>query len=126
MSGSKFDTMNKKLRKEVLSALDKAEPESAVLVEAPPGAGKSTLITTISHDILAKDPGLQLPIVSQTNEQADDLVAGLHKRFPKLVVGRLVGGDGASAAIGRLLGVLAPGRCRAASRRTARCRSSQV
>lgn len=104
MSGSKFDAINKKLRKQVLAALDKADRESAVLVEAPPGAGKSTLITTISHDILKMNPRQQLPIVSQTNEQADDLVAGLNKRFPHLVVGRLVGGDGASAAIGKLLG----------------------
>jgi superfamily I DNA/RNA helicase len=99
---SKFDTINKALRTQAMEALEKSDPESAVLVEAPPGAGKSTLITTISADILARHPGT-LPIVSQTNEQADDLVAGLLKRFPHLTVGRLVGTTGPSAAIVRLL-----------------------
>jgi hypothetical protein len=99
---SKFDTINKALRAQVMEALEKAASESAVLVEAPPGAGKSTLITTIAADILDRHPGT-LPIVSQTNEQADDLVSGLHKRFPHLTVGRLVGASGPSPAIVRLV-----------------------
>lgn len=101
---SRFDKINKDLRTRVLKALDKADDQSAVLVEAPPGAGKSTLITTISADILKREPGITLPIISQTNEQADDLVLGLHQRYPKLTVGRLLGGSGPSPAVAALTG----------------------
>lgn len=79
-----------------LGALDKG---GAVLVEAPPGAGKSSLTVSVSKALTDADSKLRLPIVTQTNEQADDLVASLLKRHPDLRVTRLVGGAGGSNAM---------------------------
>ncbi|MFD1861248.1 helicase [Aeromicrobium camelliae] len=79
-----------------LGALDKG---GAVLVEAPPGAGKSSLTVSVSKALADADSKLRLPIVTQTNEQADDLVASLLKRHPDLPVTRLVGGAGGSNAM---------------------------
>lgn len=48
--------------------------ERTTLVDSPPGAGKSTLVREISrraHHLA------QVPIIVQTNEQADDMVRGL-------------------------------------------------
>lgn len=79
-----------------LGALDKG---GAVLVEASPGAGKSSLTVSVSKALADADSKLRLPIVTQTNEQADDLVASLLKRHPDLRVTRLVGGAGGSSAM---------------------------
>jgi hypothetical protein len=64
-------------------------PHRGVVVDSPPGAGKSTLVvhTAVS---LATD-GERLMIVAQTNEQVDDLTRNLAARLPDgLVVGRLI------------------------------------
>lgn len=45
------------------------------LVDSPPGAGKSTLTRDISGRLVAKS--LQVPVVVQTNSQADDMVHSL-------------------------------------------------
>lgn len=44
-----------------------------ILVDSPPGAGKSTLVRSISSRLCSK---MQIPIVVQTNNQADDMVRG--------------------------------------------------
>ncbi len=99
-----FNALNKKMTRQVVVDLNGAGKQAAVLAEAPPGAGKSSLTVSVAAEITGHDTSLTLPIVTQTNEQADDLVQSLIERHPNLVVGRLVGTPGASAAIGRLAG----------------------
>src|SRR5437016_2116219 len=45
------------------------------------------------------DERLRVPIVTQTNEQADDLVRSLRRKHPDLVIARLHGGGGPSTAM---------------------------
>ncbi|MET8869578.1 AAA family ATPase [Nonomuraea sp. NPDC004580] len=58
-----------------------------VVVDSPPGAGKSTLVVRAAAHIAAT--GEPLMIVAQTNEQVDDLVARISANHPHLSVGRL-------------------------------------
>jgi hypothetical protein len=64
--------------------------DSAVIVKAPPGAGKSTLVRGVARALEAD--GL-VPIATQTNAQADQLVLQLHAENPTLRVARLFAGD---------------------------------
>jgi hypothetical protein len=58
-----------------------------VVVDSPPGAGKSTLVVRVARHITgADDP---VVIVAQTNEQVDDLLLRLTESVPDLPVGRL-------------------------------------
>lgn len=67
----------------------------AVIVDSPPGAGKSTFVISTAC-MLAKEHG-QVPIVAQTNAQTDDLVLGLLKKAPEMTIGRLTGSSGGTA-----------------------------
>ncbi len=58
-----------------------------VVVDSPPGAGKSTLVVRAAGLLAAT--GAPLMIVAQTNEQVDDLIARLGTASPGLAVGRL-------------------------------------
>ena len=58
-----------------------------VVVDSPPGAGKSTLVVRAAGELAAT--GAPLMIVAQTNEQVDDLIARLGARSPEVGVGRL-------------------------------------
>ncbi|MBY8872352.1 AAA family ATPase [Micromonospora sp. PLK6-60] len=58
-----------------------------VVVDSPPGAGKSTLVVRAATELAAA--GEPLIIVAQTNEQVDDLVDRLARRAPQLRIGRL-------------------------------------
>ena len=60
----------------------------AVIVDSPPGAGKSTFVVQAARDLSEYGP---VPIVSQTNAQANDLVDKV-LTSTDLVVGRLFGG----------------------------------
>ena len=60
----------------------------AVIVDSPPGAGKSTFVVQAAAELAES---AQVPIVAQTNAQADDLVEKLRSRHPGLEVGRLTG-----------------------------------
>jgi len=58
-----------------------------VVVDSPPGAGKSTLVVRAAAELTA---GGERPIiVAQTNNQVDDLVIALASQHPHLVIGRL-------------------------------------
>ncbi|MEV0236733.1 AAA family ATPase [Nonomuraea sp. NPDC050786] len=61
-----------------------------VVVDSPPGAGKSTLVVRAAAHIAAT--GEPLMIVAQTNEQVDDLVTRISEKHPHLTVGRLSAG----------------------------------
>ncbi|GAB1689633.1 AAA family ATPase [Krasilnikovia sp. M28-CT-15] len=58
-----------------------------VVVDSPPGAGKSTLVVRAAAELAGA--GAPLMIVAQTNEQVDDLIARLGAAAPEVRVGRL-------------------------------------
>ncbi|MEV0002252.1 AAA family ATPase [Micromonospora sp. NPDC050980] len=62
-----------------------------VVVDSPPGAGKSTLVVRAAAELAAS--GDPLMVVAQTNEQVDDLVDRLARRAPALRIGRLSAAD---------------------------------
>jgi AAA domain len=62
-----------------------------VVVDSPPGAGKSTLVVRAATELA--DRGEQLIVVAQTNEQVDDLVVRLAAAAPSLLIGRLSAQD---------------------------------
>ncbi|MGG2462895.1 AAA domain-containing protein [Streptomyces sp. RGM 3693] len=62
-----------------------------VVVDSPPGAGKSTLVVRAARELAAA--GRRLMIVAQTNAQVDDLVLRLAAKDPDLPVGRLHSSD---------------------------------
>ncbi|MER6693878.1 AAA domain-containing protein [Streptomyces minutiscleroticus] len=62
-----------------------------VVVDSPPGAGKSTLVVRAALELAAA--GRPLMVVAQTNAQVDDLVVRLAEKEPRLPVGRLHSSD---------------------------------
>lgn len=62
-----------------------------VVVDSPPGAGKSTLVVRAARELAAA--GRRLMIVAQTNAQVDDLVDRIAREDPELPVGRLHSSD---------------------------------
>jgi hypothetical protein len=58
-----------------------------VVVDSPPGAGKSTLVVRAARHIAGT--GEPLAIVAQTNEQVDDLITNLARSAPTVPIGRL-------------------------------------
>ncbi|MER5931276.1 AAA domain-containing protein [Streptomyces sp. NPDC002054] len=67
-------------------------PRRGVVVDSPPGAGKSTLVVRAARELAGA--GRRLMIVAQTNAQVDDLVLRLAEADPELPVGRLHSSDG--------------------------------
>ncbi|MET8650356.1 MULTISPECIES: AAA domain-containing protein [Nocardia] len=59
----------------------------AIVVDSPPGAGKSTLVVRAARQLASE--GTQRMIVAQTNEQVDDLIDRLAQADPALLIGRL-------------------------------------
>lgn len=94
-----FASINSSFTKLVVDDITNADLDEAVLVEAPPGAGKSSLTVSVANELVSHDRSLRLPVVTQTNEQADDLVLSLRKRHPAVSVARLYGGSGPSTAM---------------------------
>jgi AAA domain len=66
---------------------DLAARHRAVVVDSPPGAGKSTLVVRAARALAAA--GGPVMVVAQTNEQVDDLTDRLARGDPALPVGRL-------------------------------------
>ncbi|WP_329117679.1 AAA family ATPase [Streptomyces sp. NBC_01465] len=62
-----------------------------VVVDSPPGAGKSTLVVRAARELAAA--GRPLMVIAQTNAQVDDLVVRLADKDPDLPVGRLHSSD---------------------------------
>ena len=69
--------------------------QRGVVVDSPPGAGKSTLVVRAAGVLAAT--GASLMIVAQTNEQVDDLIDRLGTKHPELPVGRLSAVDYAAS-----------------------------
>ncbi|MFR9797463.1 AAA domain-containing protein [Streptomyces sp. MS06] len=66
-------------------------PHRGVVVDSPPGAGKSTLVVRAALELASA--GRPLMVVAQTNAQVDDLVLRLAEKDPELPVGRLHSSD---------------------------------
>lgn len=66
---------------------DLARAERGVVVDSPPGAGKSTLVVRAAAELAGE--GERVMVVGQTNEQVDDLTDRLAAARPDLPVGRL-------------------------------------
>ncbi|MFJ7900593.1 AAA domain-containing protein [Streptomyces sp. NPDC096198] len=62
-----------------------------IVVDSPPGAGKSTLVVRAALELAAA--GHPLMVIAQTNAQVDDLVLRLAEKEPGLPVGRLHSSD---------------------------------
>ncbi|MEC4015210.1 AAA domain-containing protein [Streptomyces sp. H27-D2] len=62
-----------------------------IVVDSPPGAGKSTLVVRAARELAAA--GRPLMVIAQTNAQVDDLVERLASADPDLPVGRLHSND---------------------------------
>jgi hypothetical protein len=58
-----------------------------VVVDSPPGAGKSTLVVRAARALA--EGGERLMVVAQTNEQVDDLIDRLARAAPAVSIGRL-------------------------------------
>ncbi|AXG78015.1 AAA family ATPase [Streptomyces paludis] len=66
-------------------------PHRGIVVDSPPGAGKSTLVVRAALELAAA--GRPLMVVAQTNAQVDDLVVRLAEKNAELPVGRLHSND---------------------------------
>jgi hypothetical protein len=66
---------------------DFAADSRGVVVDSPPGAGKSTLVVRAARTMA--EAGERLMVVAQTNEQVDDLVDRLATAAPRVEIGRL-------------------------------------
>ncbi|WP_329573261.1 AAA domain-containing protein [Streptomyces sp. NBC_01361] len=62
-----------------------------IVVDSPPGAGKSTLVVRAALELA--EAGRPLMVIAQTNAQVDDLVLRLAEKNPDLPVGRLHSSD---------------------------------
>ena len=69
---------------------DLATAGQGVVVDSPPGAGKSTLVVSAAAE-LARN-GARVMLVGQTNEQVDDLIDRLAGDNPDTPIGRLSAG----------------------------------
>ena len=79
-----------------------------VVVDSPPGAGKSTLVVRAAKALA--EGGERLIVVAQTNEQVDDLVDRLAVEAPDVTIGRLAAaGYALSQRVGRHPSVLVSG-----------------
>ncbi|WP_441245997.1 AAA domain-containing protein [Kitasatospora sp. McL0602] len=83
---------------EILAAVSRPAPGSprGVVVDSPPGAGKSTLVVRAARELAAA--GERLMIIAQTNSQVDDLVDRLAEKGPELRIGRLHASESRPAA----------------------------
>jgi hypothetical protein len=62
-----------------------------VVVDSPPGAGKSTLVVRAAAELAGA--GENVMVVAQTNEQVDDLTDRLARARPRLEIGRLAASE---------------------------------
>jgi hypothetical protein len=70
-----------------MTVTDSAAMGGGVVVDSPPGAGKSTLVVTAATRLA--DAGERVIVIAQTNEQVDDLTERLATSRPDLRIGRI-------------------------------------
>jgi AAA domain len=70
---------------------DLAKAERGVVVDSPPGAGKSTLVVAAAASLAER--GERVMVVGQTNDQVDDLIDRVASEHGVLRVGRLSAQD---------------------------------
>jgi len=70
---------------------DLAKAERGVVVDSPPGAGKSTLVVAAAASLAER--GERVIVVGQTNDQVDDLIDRLASEHGVLRIGRLSAQD---------------------------------
>jgi AAA domain len=70
-----------------LADAERAAVGGGVVVDSPPGAGKSTLVVTAASRLA--DAGERVIVIAQTNEQVDDLTERLAISRPDLRIGRI-------------------------------------
>jgi AAA domain len=70
---------------------DLAKAERGVVVDSPPGAGKSTLVVAAAASLA--ETGERVMVVAQTNEQVDDLIDRMASEHGVLRIGRLSAQD---------------------------------
>jgi hypothetical protein len=70
---------------------DLAKAERGVVVDSPPGAGKSTLVVAAAASLA--EQGERVMVVGQTNEQVDDLIDRMASDHGVLRIGRLSAQD---------------------------------
>jgi AAA domain len=75
---------------------DLAKAERGVVVDSPPGAGKSTLVVAAAASLAER--GERVMVVGQTNEQVDDLIDRMAGEHGVLRIGRLSAQDYTPAA----------------------------
>jgi len=75
---------------EILAAMESAP--RGVVVDSPPGAGKSTLVVRAAGELVGR--GHRVMVIAQTNEQVDDLTDALATRLAgsDVRIGRLTSG----------------------------------
>ena len=71
--------------------IDLAGAERGVVVDSPPGAGKSTLVVAAAASLAER--GERVMVVGQTNEQVDDLIDRTASEHGVLQIGRLSAQD---------------------------------
>jgi AAA domain-containing protein len=71
--------------------IDLARAERGVVVDSPPGAGKSTLVVAAAASLAER--GERVMVVGQTNEQVDDLIDRTASEHGVLRIGRLSAQD---------------------------------
>jgi AAA domain len=76
---------NDEVTAQILADLGTAD--RGVVVDSPPGAGKSTLVVGAAAALTGG--GEQVMIIAQTNDQVDDLTSRLTQARPDIAVGRL-------------------------------------
>src|SRR5205809_1102792 len=61
-------------------------PHPGVIVDSPPGAGKTRLVTRAAVDLARADE--RVKVIAQTNQQVDDLARRMVEQAPELRIGR--------------------------------------
>jgi hypothetical protein len=74
---------------------DLGRGHQGVVVDSPPGAGKSALVVRAVAELT--DAAENVMVIAQTNEQVDDLTDRLAATRPRLPIGRLAGSEYAPA-----------------------------